>query len=237
MLLQDKVAVVYGGGGAVGAAVAAAFEADGAKVFSPSHAEVDTLDETAIERYLDGVGRVDISFDAIGLPNAEMLGTPLLDIDVERFAKPIAAYTRSYFLTARAAARRMIPQGSGVIMTVSALPARTGTPLNGGYGPAQAAKEAMTRDLSHEFAPHGLRVVCLRPHGLPESRTMRDIYELKVASAMTWEQFQAGLAATMHSRRTQTLAEVGDAAVLAASDRAGGLTGTTVNLTLGSTAD
>src|SRR3954453_1555118 len=91
MLLQDKVAVVYGGGGAVGAAVAAAFEADGAKVFSPSHAEVDTLDEPAIERYLDGVGRVDISFDAIGLPNAEMLGTSLLDIDVERFALPIAA--------------------------------------------------------------------------------------------------------------------------------------------------
>ena len=50
-------------------------------------------------------------------------------------------------------------------MTVSALPARTGTPLNGGYGPAQAAKEALTRDLSAELAPHGIRVVGLRPHG------------------------------------------------------------------------
>ena len=73
----------------------------------------------------------------------------------------------------------MIPNGSGVIMTVTALPARTGTPLNGGYGPAQAAKEALTRDLSAELAPHGIRVVGLRPHGIPETRTMREVYEAK----------------------------------------------------------
>jgi NAD(P)-dependent dehydrogenase (short-subunit alcohol dehydrogenase family) len=73
----------------------------------------------------------------------------------------------------------MIRSGSGVIMTVSAVPARTGTPLNGGYGPAQAAREALTRDLSMELAPHGIRVVALRRHGLPETPTMRELFDAK----------------------------------------------------------
>ena len=70
----------------------------------------------------------------------------------------------------------MIPNRSGVIMTGTALHARTGLPLVGGYGPAQAAKEALTRDLSAELAPHGIRVVGL-PQGMPETRTIRDAYE------------------------------------------------------------
>lgn len=53
-------------------------------------------------------------------------------------------YTRSYFVTAQQAARRMVGGGSGVIMTVSAPPARQGATLLGGHGPAQAAKEALT---------------------------------------------------------------------------------------------
>gem|GEM_PF-5143788 len=49
---------------------------------------------------------------------------------------PLTTYITSYFLTARLAARRMLPNKSGVIMTVTAPPARIGTP-NGGYGPSQ----------------------------------------------------------------------------------------------------
>jgi NAD(P)-dependent dehydrogenase (short-subunit alcohol dehydrogenase family) len=124
----------------------------------------------------------------------------------------------------------MVTSGSGVIMTTSALPARMGTRLNGGYGPAQAAKEAMTRDLSAELAPHGIRVVGLRPHGLPETGTMRELFEAK--PGLSWEQFTAFLSGT-HPRRAMTLADVAGSAVLVASDHASGLTGTTVNLTMG----
>ena len=118
---------------------------------SAEAAEVDALDEQAVDRHLQSVidqaGRVDISFNAVGIPDTRILGVPLVDLDAEQFSLPIMAYTTSYFLTARLAARHMIPNGSGVIMTVTALPARMGTRLNGGYGPAQAAKEALTRDL------------------------------------------------------------------------------------------
>src|SRR5262245_37811253 len=130
----------------------------------------------------------------------------------------------------------MLAHKSGVIMTVTALPARTGTRLNGGYGSAQAAKEALTRDLSAELAPQGIRVVGLRPHGLPETSTMREIFDAK-ATGMTWDQFQQYLAGMTHPRRVMALEEVANLAVFMASDRASGMTGTTVNLTMGSLDD
>lgn len=257
MLLQDKNAVIYGAGGAIGSAVARAFAKEGAKLFltgrlrapveavakqivsaggSAEAAAVDALDEQAIDKHLqsviDDVGRVDISFNAVGFPNTKILGVRLLELDVTQFSLPVTTYATSYFLTARMAARRMIANKSGVIMTVTALPSRTGTLLNGGYGPAMAAKEALTRDLSAELAPHGIRVVSLRPHGMPETNTMKKVFELK-ASGMTWEQFQGYLAGTTHPRRVMTLQEMANVAVLMASDKASGMTGTTVNLTMG----
>jgi len=262
MLLQDKVAVVYGAGGEIGGAVARAFAAEGARVFatgrvrepvervaerissaggSAEAAEVDALDEQAVDMHLRSVveqtGRVDISFNAIGLATETYLGVPFTELDADRFSLPIAAYTTSYFLTARLAARHMIPRKSGVIMTVTALPARMGSPLNGGYGPAQAAKEALTRDLSHELAPQGIRVVGLRPHGIPESHTLRSVFEIKAKNGMTWEQFAGRLASTTHPGRGSTVEEVGNAAAFMASDGASGMTGTTVNLTMGSLDD
>jgi NAD(P)-dependent dehydrogenase (short-subunit alcohol dehydrogenase family) len=151
---------------------------------------------------------------------------------------PIAAYTRSYFLTARLAARHMLPRKSGVIMTVTSIPSRTGTSLQGGYPPAQAAKEALTRDLSAELAAQGIRVVGLRPNGLPETASLREAFEPRAeALGVTWEQWQASLAGRTHPRRLSTLAELADVAAFMASDKASGMTGTTVNLTMGSLDD
>jgi NAD(P)-dependent dehydrogenase (short-subunit alcohol dehydrogenase family) len=249
-LLHDKVAVVYGAGGAIGGAVARAFAEEGACVFvtgrrrDPLEAvakeigadadEVNALDEPAVEAHLRRMGRVDISFNAVGIPNRAILGVPLVDLDATRFAEPIAAYTTSYFLTARLAARYMVPNRSGVIMTVTALHSRTGIPLVGGYGPAMAAKEALTRDLSVELAPHGVRVVGLRPQAIPDSATIRDAYEPRAkASGLTWDQWLEALAGRTHPRRLMTPGEVGAVAAFLASDKASGLTGTTVNLTMG----
>ena len=258
-MLNDKVAVVHGAGGGIGGAVARAFAREGARVFlagrrrvpveavaeaivsaggSAEAAEVDTLDEGAVADHLQSVvdkaGRIDISFDAVGIPNGEIVGVPLIDLDVERFAEPITTYATSYFLTARLAARHMLANKSGVIMTVTALHARTGIPLVGGYGLAQAAKEALTRQLSVELAPHGIRVVGLRPAGMLETRTIRDAYEPRAeATGMTWEQWQESLAARSHPRRLMTLEEMADTAVFMASDRGSAMTGTTVNMTMG----
>ena len=133
MLLENKNTVIYGAGGAIGGAVARAFAAEGANLFltgrqrapveavaqdivsvggSAEVAEVDALDEQAVDKHLQSVideaGRVDISFNAVGVPDAKILGVPLVEVDAEQFSLAITAYTRSYFLTARLAARRMV---------------------------------------------------------------------------------------------------------------------------------
>jgi NAD(P)-dependent dehydrogenase (short-subunit alcohol dehydrogenase family) len=263
MLLKNKVAVIYGAGGAIGGAVARAFAREGASLFltgrrrapveaiakdivsaggSAEPAEVDALDEQAIDRHLqsviDRVGRVDISFIAIGIPGSTILGVPLVELDVEQFSLPITTYATSYFLIARLAARRMIANKSGVIMTATTQHSRMGIPLSGGYGPAMAAEEALTRVLSAELAPQGIRVVGLRPQAIPETGTLKEGFEARAkVSGLTWEQFQGLLASNTHARRLMTLAEVAHMAVFMASDNASGMTGTTVNLTMGSLDD
>ena len=263
MLLKDRIAVIYGAGGAVGGAVARAFATAGANLFltgrqkasvesvakevvsaggSAEAAEVDALDEHAIDRHLQSVidkaGRVDISFNAVGIPGTKILGVPLVELNVEHFSLPITTYATSYFLIARMAARRMVPNKSGVIMTATTQHSRIGIPLSGGYGPAMAAEEALTRVLSAEFAPHGIRVVGLRPQAIPETGTLREAFEVRAkVSGMSWEQFQEVLASKTHARRLMTLEEMADMAVFMASDKASGMTGTTVNLTMGSLDD
>ncbi len=242
MTLENKVAVVYGGRGTIGGAVARAFVRDGARVYVTGREDVDALDEAAIDHHLDAVmteaGRIDISFNAIGLADADIVGSPMTEMDVATFERPIAAYVTSYFLTARLAARRMLPQRSGVIMSVTALPSRQGTPLNGGYGASQAAKEALTRDLSAELAPHGIRVVGLRAHALPDSSTMAEVHALKAeATGLSWAQFRERLVNSTHPRRALTAEEVADVAAFLASDAASSLTGTAVNLSMGALAD
>jgi NAD(P)-dependent dehydrogenase (short-subunit alcohol dehydrogenase family) len=260
-MLKNKIVIIYGAAGAIGGAVARTFAREGARVFLTGHrlapveviareiaaaggaaeaAEVNALDQRAIDTHLQSVvnraGRVDVSFNAIGISDAGILGVPLLQVSQEAFLLPIESHVKSYFLTARRADRRMVVQKAGVIMTLTAPPARTGAPLLGGYAPSQAAKNALTRCLSAELAPAGIRVVSLRPQAIPETDTIKDVFKLK-GGDMSWEQWQTVMATRTHTRRLTTLDEVANVAAFLASDRASGMTGTAVNLTMGTLND
>ena len=139
MLLKDKNAVIYGGGGSIGGAVARAFAREGANVFLAGRtrakleevadeirssggvaetAQVDALDEKAVDEHADAVagsaGGIDISFNLIS--HGDVHGTPMVEMDLEDYARPVVTAVRTTFLTWRAAARHMIRQGSGVIL-------------------------------------------------------------------------------------------------------------------------
>jgi NAD(P)-dependent dehydrogenase (short-subunit alcohol dehydrogenase family) len=209
---------------------------------SAEAAEVDALDEQAVDEHLpsviDKAGCVDISFHAIGNPNAGTLGVPLVELDVDQFALPITIHATSYFPDRTLGREAQDPERIGGDHDRNRTPLADGLPLVGGYGPADAAKEALTRDLSAALAPHGIRVVGLRPQGMPETRTIKNGFERRAkASGMTWEQWQELLASRTHPRRLMTLEEMANMAVFMASDKASGMTGTTVNLTMGSLDD
>lgn len=260
MLLENKVAVIYGAGGSIGSAVAKAFAREGAWVFLSGRnlpnvdkvakeiaagngraeaAQLDALDEAAIENHLESAlkaaGKIDITFNAITpVPQPGVQGVPLDRLPVDNFLAPITAYSRSHFLTARAAARRMAEKGSGIILMHTPEPARIGAALVGGMGPAWAAMEAFNRNLSAEFGPRGVRSIAIRSTGLPETQTIDIVFGLHAAAmGITREQFQGFIESMTHRKRSTTVAEVANTATWLASDYASAITGTVINLTGG----
>jgi NAD(P)-dependent dehydrogenase (short-subunit alcohol dehydrogenase family) len=261
-LLQDKAAVIYGAGGAIGGAVAGAFAREGARLFLTGRdvakvdavaqeivaaggvaetARLDALDEHAVAEHLntvvDRAGRVDISFNAVG-PGPAPDRIPLTELAADAYARPIAFYTSSNFITATAAARHMSTQGSGVIVILTAVPGRMPANLIGGSAPAWAAVEAFSRSLALEVGPAGIRVVCLRSHAIPETPLIEENFATAgPAAGVTPAQFQAILEQGTLLKRLPTLGEVADTAAFIASDRAGAMTATVVNLSAGSITD
>jgi 3-oxoacyl-[acyl-carrier protein] reductase len=259
MLLEKKNAVIYGGGGSIGGAVARAFAREGAKAFlagrtlgkldavtkeisaasgAAETAQVDALDEKSTGKYIAEVakkaGSIDVSFNAISMEDVQ--GIPLIEMSLEDFTHPVTIATRTQFLTAKTVAPHMIKQGAGVIMMITATPARMGFPLVGGFSVACAALEGFSRSLAAELGPQGVRVICLRSAGSPES--IADTMDAHAAAKKaTREEFIAYLKEMTLLKRLPSLADVGNVAVLAASDYAGTMTGTVVNMTCGQIVD
>jgi NAD(P)-dependent dehydrogenase (short-subunit alcohol dehydrogenase family) len=262
MLLEDKTAVIYAAGGAIGSAVARAFGREGARLFLTGRdldkvdpvaeeivaaggiaetAQVDALDERAVEEHLGTVveraGAVDVSFNAIG-PGPAPERKALTELAADAFVRPVAFYTSSNFITATAAARHMSDRGSGVIVTLTAVPGRMPARLIGGAAPAWAAVEAFSRSLALEVGPAGVRVVCLRSHAIPETPLIKaNNATAGPAAGLTPAQFQAALEQSTLLKRLPTLAEVADTAAFVVSDRAGAMTAAVVNLSAGGITD
>ena len=260
MLLENKTAIIYGAGGAIGGAIARIFAREGAKVFLSgrtlskveSVAEeivaaggtaeaflVDALDEAAVEGHVakvfEATGRLDVSFNAVtAVPQPGTQGIPIAQLSVDAFIAPITLYMRSHFLTARAAARRMAEQGSGVLLMNTPEPARLGLTRVGGMAPPGPPMEALNRNLSAEFGASSVRAICIRSSGMPETETIDVVYGLHAdAMGISREQFQAFGESLTHRKRSTKVSEVAEMAAFLASDRGSGMTGTVANLTGG----
>jgi 3-oxoacyl-[acyl-carrier protein] reductase len=256
--LENKNAVVYGAGGAIGAAIAVAFAREGARVFLAGRTrstldkvasqiaamggiaevgEVDALDERKVEDHAAAIARkaggLDISFNAIG--HGDVHGTALLGMGLEDFMTPVVTAVRSLYLTSRAAARQMARRRSGVIMTITATTARQTLPEVGGTGVAFDAMESLCRQWACELGPLGIRVVWLLTTGIPEA--FHDAGGVGPAYGtghpMTSEEHVAWMRKKTMLGQLTTLADVGNMAALIASDRAAAMTGAGINLTYG----
>lgn len=261
MLLQNKSAVIYGAGGAIGGAVARAFAREGARVFLAGRhlpslevvardiavgdglaevAQVDACDQQAIESHLGDVirmaGSINISFNAIGIDYIQ--GTPLIEMSLDDFALPLADVMRTQFLTTTAAARHMTRKGSGVILAITATPARIPVSNSGSFGVACAAIENLCGHLASELGLHGIRVICLRSAGSPDAPALDEVFhDLARNRGVSREAFEANVADGTMLKRLPKLHEVANMAVLMASDYASAATGTVANVTCGQTVD
>lgn len=255
MLLQNKNAVIYGAGGSLGQTIAHALAKEGAHVFITGHREesmrelaaainssgasatmaiVDGLDQPSVNEHLlrvaETAGTVDISMNLIGLEDTQ--DVPLSAMNLEDFLKPIHRAMRSHFITATAAARIMQQQHSGIILSLTATPGGIGYPLTGGFGPACCAIEGFSRNLASELGPYGVRVVNIRSAGSPDTKVFRDFAAMHPALSET---------VLGHMREDTMLKElplmqdIADTAVFLCSGKASRITGTTIDLTVGTT--
>ncbi len=263
--LEGQRAVVFGAGGSIGAAVAKEFASEGAEVFlagrtgasvelvakeimatgGRAHADVvDALDESAVSAYVESLGQsghLDIEFNATGPRVGDYAnGTPAVGLPVELFIVPVNTVLKSQYITARAAAPQMLKQGSGVIMFLSGPPARPRIPGGTGIGSAFGAVETLTRALAVELGPAGIRVVCLRTGGIPDTRTLRDTSDLigqMTGTKFDHEQFASSIAESTMLKVNLSTADTARTAVLLASDSARMMTGTVLNSTAGAVWD
>jgi 3-oxoacyl-[acyl-carrier protein] reductase len=254
MLLENRNAIIYGGGGAIGGAVARAFAREGAAVHLAGRtlqtleavaepiraaggvattAQVDALEPDAVDRHADSVaadhGGIDISFNLIGHPYTH--GVPMAEMDVDDFMAPVEVATRSTFLTTRAASRHMIPRRSGVILAFGGPGDRSAPNRDyflGGTQVAFDAIETMRRQLAIELGRHGIRVVTLASSGVAETLT---------PAVENQEEITRMIEASTLLGRAATLEDVGNAAVFAASDWARTLTAAIVNVSCGALID
>jgi NAD(P)-dependent dehydrogenase (short-subunit alcohol dehydrogenase family) len=249
MLLENKIAVIYGAGGSIGGAVARAFAHEGARLFLAGRTQaslenvadeihsdggtvdtavVDALDEQAVDRFMDGVieqaGQVDISFNLISIGDVQ---EPLLEISVENFMQPIMSAMRTQFLTTRAAARHMVRRKTGVILHFGGGGPQTQVGL-GGFKIALDAMEGLRRQWAVELGPHGIRVLTLKTGGIPESIPENFPGRDEIINNL--------LPSTLLNRAA-TLADVGNVAAFAASDLARTITSTEINLSCGAIVD
>ena len=243
--LHNRNAVIYGGGGSLGSTIAKAFAKEGAKVFLAGRnlsrvqqvadeivdaggfaiaASVDATSESEVSAFVESVAdkgaTLDLSLCAIDYQVVQNL--PLVQISVEDFVRPVSIAMRSQFLTASAAAKIMIKQRSGVILSLTATPGGIGYPFTAGFAPACSAIEAFSRNLASELGPHGVRVVNIRSGGSPDSQVFKQAID---QNPKEMEVILRGMENDTMVKKLPLMDEVANTAVFLASNLTRSITG------------
>lgn len=252
--LQDRTAIVWGGAGSIGTATARRFVEEGATVYLAGRTEdtlrnavaatgaagygaVDVLDEDAVTAFVARVvaetGRLDVSFNVAG--RGDVQGTPLLQMPAADFVKPVVQGITGSFHTARAAARQMVKQGSGVVVELDSASGRGSGPMMGGTGTADGAKDALVRDLAQEVGPSGVRVVGIWTAGLTDSLSAEKLSVVLGApvSQQMFDGIVAGLDSARMTKKSPVTTQIAATAAFLASDDATAITATWINATAG----
>jgi NAD(P)-dependent dehydrogenase (short-subunit alcohol dehydrogenase family) len=252
--LKDRAAIIWGGAGSIGSATARRLVADGATVYLAGRTEatlkaaatasgaegygvVDVLDEDAVmafvTRVATEVGHLDVSFNVAA--RGDVHGTPLLQMSTTDFLQPVVRGLTGSFHTARAAARQMVQQGSGVVVELDSASGNGSGPMMGGTGAADGGKDALVRDLAREVGPSGVRVVGIWTAGVADTLTAEKL-EATMGAPVSQEMLDgilANLAAMRATKQSPVTAQIAATVAFVACDDAAAITGTWINATAG----
>ncbi|RJT22107.1 SDR family NAD(P)-dependent oxidoreductase [Buttiauxella izardii] len=265
MLVQGKIAVIFGGSGAIGSAVAHALAREGAHVYLGARNQdkleraansiraeggavetfiVDALDESSthqrITHLAQQTGGFDVVINATGFMHEQ--GKRIEDLSLAEFRQGIDPFLSAQFNLSKAVIPHMGGERAGVIMTIVAPAGRMAMPGHLGHIVGCAGTEAFIKALASELGPRNIRVICVRSHAIADAvqagSYTREIFEPKAqAMGITVEQWLGGAAQSTMLKRLPTLLQIVELMTFLASDSAGAMTATVVNMTAGATLD
>jgi 3-hydroxybutyrate dehydrogenase len=252
MLLKDKVALITGSGRGIGRAIATLFAQEGASVFltarteaqlasaaatirkigSAEYATADISQEKACAQIVAATrnkfGRIDILVN-----NAGHYGpvVPVEDYPLADFDKVIAVHLRAAFLLSKLVLPEMYARGSGVILNISSLSAKSAFAWGSAYAAAKAGVLGLTRVAAAEAARKGVRVNALCPGPVTETEMSKELGGTlaKKLGVSPEEQLQGFLNSLLQGR-AQTADEIARAALFLCSDQSTAITGQSINV-------
>ena len=252
MLLRDRVAVVTGSGRGIGRAIAGVFAGEGAAVFlcARSEAELasaaaeigktgdvgfavaDLTKEEDCARVVAAArakfGRIDILVN-----NAGHYGpvVPVEEYPLAEFDKVIAVHLRAAFLLSKLVLPEMYARGSGVILNISSLSAKSAFAWGSAYAAAKAGMLGLTRVTAAEAARKGVRVNALCPGPVTETEMSKELGAVlaKRLGVSPKEQLEGFLNSLLQGR-AQTAEEIARAALFLCSEQSSAITGQAINV-------
>ncbi|MBI4284902.1 MAG: SDR family oxidoreductase [Chloroflexi bacterium] len=251
MRLENKVAIITGGGSGIGRACSCLFAREGAKVvvaqrtkataeetvatirsnggdalFIPCDVTLTSDVEKLVKQTVSAFGRIDILFNNAG--TGQKL-TPIEDMDEALWDRVYTVNVKSIFLMCKSAVPEMKKTGQGVIInTASGMGVRPLRKHQSAYASSKGAVIALTKALAIELAPHHIRVNCVYPTMVdtPLARQLLAAYIEKAG----WEQLERQYAANIPLGRLTRSEDIAYAALYLACDEAAMLTGVCLNV-------
>ena len=265
MLLKGKVAVIFGGSGAIGTAIAQVFLRAGAHV-SLCARDSNTLQNiaTQLQKYEGAVHTVNfdvldsqatseavaqIAQEANGLDiaiNATSFihnqGKEILELNLDEFVGGINPFLTAQFNISKAAVLFMGGERDGTIISIVAPSARMAIPGHLGHIVGCAGIEAFIKALASELGPKNIRVLGVRSHAIIDAvqagSYTRELFESKAqAMGLSIGQWLEGAAQSTMLKRLPTLSQVAETVAFLASEHANSMTATVVNMTAGAIID
>ncbi|UQA54920.1 SDR family NAD(P)-dependent oxidoreductase [Polyangium aurulentum] len=240
--LENKVAVVTGGGGGIGAATAALFVREGARVVvvgrtedklrktveaigseNVSHVVADVSKVEDTERYVGEAvsrhGGIDVLVSNAGYEGPYKAMT---EHSVEEFDRVMSTNVRGTWLSIKYAFPAMVKRGGGSVVITSSMAGLVGSPTHSAYTSSKHALIGMARALAHDGAPHNIRVNAVCP-GVIDNEMMASVHTRLAPGAEA--AFQGAISARVPLKRYGTNEEIARFNLFLASDESSYCTG------------